>query len=395
MTNTSKIQTSILCIIILIFISPLLTIMLKGLFPKIFEITIVKKITDPQMAGVTFEERNSDFTPGAWLNRDFQNKFEKWFDYNNGARRIFIKINNQINYSLFNKTYIPSIVIGKENVLYEKNYIDEYYNTTSPRPKEEIEQLAKKIAKVQTLLKQRGIQFIVLITPSKAYTYPQYIPDYFASPPKLIHDYETGISLFDKLGINYVDGQRITLEKQNGVKYPLFCKGGTHWNYLGAYFTVEQVIKKIEVLSNRQIPNIVLQNVEIDNNPTGSDRDLASLLNTLFVPDKYVTPHPVMKPETHSSDNRGNGVVVGGSFNWIPIEILFNNQVFKSIDFYYYYSSLFTYPKNELREKSFNLNKIDWDTDMLKKDTIILEINESTFGSEHVRNFLDDALKHI
>ena len=334
-----------------------------------------------------------------WFSGKFQEQFSNYFSQNFLIRKLFIKITNQIYYSLFDKSYMydQSIIIGKKKWLYELAYIQDYCRLLIPLHLDEAESLAKKLEELQRQLNKRRVKFLVLITPSKASLYPQYIPDVFINKKTDANrDYENLIPLFKKYEINYVDGHEITLKASSKTKHPLFCRGGTHWNYLGAFFTVEKLIKKIETLKKIPLPHIAYNEIKVDMKPKENDRDLAYLLHLLFPPYDYITPHPSIRTVTKSQDFRGSIVFVGTSFIERVYDILCTNKIFKSIDYYFYYkNSLKTFPRDFTREHFFKVKNIDWERDIIEKDIIVLEINEIAFKSGYIYAFLNDAFTHI
>ena len=59
------------------------------------------------------------FTKKKWWSGDYQKLKELYLNDNFGFRNFFIRINNQISFSLFNKAKANSIIIGKNNYIYE------------------------------------------------------------------------------------------------------------------------------------------------------------------------------------------------------------------------------------------------------------------------------------
>jgi hypothetical protein len=307
---------------------------------------------------------------------------------------------NQLNYSLFDKSYMHKdygIIIGRHDQLYEGNYIKEYCNPRPIMPLSLMESWVREIAELQYLLARKGVAFLLLITPSKAAIYPEYIPSNLCrTGQSSIRGYYTFVPLLDKHHVNYVDGHVITQQATQIEKTPLFCQGGTHWNYLGAYYTARAMIEALNGLLNRKAGRLDLEAVHVDHSPTGTDKDLAELLNLFFPPIKYVVPHPIISKKG-GTGNLGRVVIVGGSFNWIPIDLLNEHKVFKQIDFFYYYTmALHSFPGQ--RGLPVDVEKIDWENNIFKSDVIILEINEANIAAALACQgcgFVPDALLHL
>lgn len=349
-----------------------------------------------ELVGTFPDVPRPDFTIQDWLNHRFQEGASSWFSRYFGARGLFVKLGNQVNYSLFGTSYMnnQTIIIGKQSQLYEVAYINNYCKLIHPMPQEHAEAHVKEIAEIQDRLGQHGMAFVLLISPSKAAIYPEFIPDIFCRSPKSTsRDYENFVPLLDKYKINYVDGHAITLAAKTREQAPVFSQGGTHWNYLGAYYTVERLLEMIEALTRQSIGRLSLQGLEIDHKPSGTDKDLAELLNLISPPYNYLVPHPTIVREGPAQD-LGKAVFVGGSFIWTVLDILNFTNIFQAMDAYYYYKLLLkSYPARTSR--SIDVSQIDWNKDVLTSQVLVLEINEINFSNEYLPAFLSDILGHL
>ena len=198
--------------ILLIFMLPLGSMVVFKLL--VGSSAIALGVSRLELVGTFPDAPRPDFTIQDWLNHRFQDSASKWFSRYFGARGLFVKLGNQANYSLFGTSYMnnQSIIIGKQSQLYEVGYINDYCKHVHPMPLEIAEAHVKEIAEIQDRLGRRGIAFVLLITPSKASIYPEFIPDIFCSSPKSTsRDYENFVPLLDQYKINYVDGHTIAL----------------------------------------------------------------------------------------------------------------------------------------------------------------------------------------
>jgi hypothetical protein len=290
--------------------------------------------------------------------------------------------------------YDQSIILGKNKTLYEVGYIEDYCKLRPLMLLTHVETRVMELQEIQEKLHKRGIEFILLVSPSKAAIYPEYIPDVFCDSPKApSRNYEIFIPLLEKHKINYVDGHSITLEAKNRESAPLFCQGGTHWNHLGAYHTARRLTEKLRTLTQKPIGTLHIETLKIDHTPIGSDKDLASLLNLAIPPFDYPVPHPLIITK-QASYQLGKAVFVGGSFNWILLDILNKVRIFEGIDFYYYYKlTLETFPIRT--SYPVELSKINWESDVFNSQILVLEINEAEFHNEYVSAFLSDISGHL
>ena len=87
-------------------------------------------------------------------------------------RNIFVRINNQIDYSLFNIPNSEGIVIGKEGYLFEKDYIRTCLGKDF-LGKSVIDKKLLRTKFIQEFLKTKNIDLIIVFEPGKASFFPQ------------------------------------------------------------------------------------------------------------------------------------------------------------------------------------------------------------------------------
>ena len=167
----------------------------SSVFPK-RKLRGVEKTTERPVFGL------SELSSGS-----YQAQLERYIGENFPFRGYLVRINNQINYSLFDEissSYHSKIVSGKKKFLYEKAYIDAY-NGRVKLSKEQIAHKADEIATFQKKLRAKGIAFLLLISPSKARLYPEYIHQRYLSPKESGSNYGRFISAFRKRDVEFFD----------------------------------------------------------------------------------------------------------------------------------------------------------------------------------------------
>ncbi|ADK85439.1 hypothetical protein Deba_2074 [Desulfarculus baarsii DSM 2075] len=339
--------------------------------------------------GVYSEKKPPAFRWAGLLDGSLQNQFGQYFNNSFSLRPILIKLNNQFYYSVFAKSYMydDAIVVGKKRWLYEEAYIRFQQNIANQTHIAHIERYAKQLRELQDLLRKRGVTFLLLISPSKATTYPEYIPEqfhWFSRPGQL--NQQMLMPLLDKYGVNYYDAQATALRWRDKAPATLFCQGGTHWNDLGAIYALQGMLAKLEKISGKKLTRLRLDGVDIDNKPIGFDRDLAELLNLYYQPYDFPTPHPKVTPLRDAATFTGDLALVGGSFNWIILNLLHKYGVFDTMDFYYYFRTAFrSYHagREPAPQSKIDVWTMDWDARIFNKDFVIVEMNSAVipFGN--------------
>lgn len=316
-------------------------------------------------------------------NHEVQQFLEKTISEHLPLRSLFIRINNQIYYSIFNKSYMYSgqMVIGKSNQLFEIAYINSYCGKDN-RTDEKLIAWADKLQSLSLFFEKKGKTFIYLITPSKAEYFPEKIPDRFACKEKKLTHIERLEKLLKERHIKFVNGSSLVKNSKNTYGVDLFPQGGTHWNNLGAVLVSNAIIAEINKNSTNKIDPIAFD-YKVTENPQGQDRDLLWLLNLLHPNDHYPIPELNYKsPSTRNSTI--NLALIGGSFLEKLIKIFQVNHTFSSIvDYPYFKFRKLKFERDKETETQYSNNSVTQLDSILAADVIILEENSEMTLSEH------------
>lgn len=335
--------------------------------------------------------------PEAFFAERFQRALEKWWDENIGFRGHLVRTDNQLNFDLFGEisaSYASPLVVGLRNSLFEKLYI-EHENGMGYVPEKRLQNLARRLIRVQELLKAKGIDFLLLISPSKASIYREDIPARYldADAKKIPSNYERLLPMLYSAGVNLVDGRALLEKWKSESAVPVFPKGGTHWTQYTACRISAEVVKKLSSLSGEALVEPPCAPLETKSIPDPFDRDLADLANLWDPTPIYeqltypVLPEMERRPPLDST--RPHMLFIGGSFLWSLFLYLDAYQVYSERDMFYYYNRRFHFPGDLVSDIA--RKDLDWANDILKHKYIVVEVNEitmHTLGS----GFLEDAL---
>jgi len=332
-----------------------------------------------KLAGVEYAAPFPDLAFAQWMNGSFQKGFESWYSKIYGLRDYFVRTENQINYALFGQV-ITKLVIGKQNQLYERAYIVDYIKRDNQLSEKEIQKYAVNLKKLQNYLELRGIKFLFIISPSKAAIYPEYIPDYYTKIENNqdTTNYEKLVPLLKQNCVNYMDGYEFTAYLKRNDRYPLFPKGGTHWNYYTALLFTQKLIQKITEMIGKPLNFMVCEKVEVLDIAFRTDADLANLTN-LWFPAPFIEKSifPVVKQVMVPGAVRPKVLFVGGSFvDTILYWVNKFNVFYRGSEFNRYFS-------RKIASK---------DDEIFNNDVIILETNMQAI-SRMGFGFIDAVLK--
>jgi len=333
----------------------------------------------------------------AWWDGDWQSAADQWWKERFGMRFFFVRLNNQVNYSIFGRVYKGGkfLVFGKEDWLYEKPYVYSYCRMREASSEESVRSGFADIRELQAHLDEYDVPFVVLLSPSKAASYPEKIPDTYCEPHESQgYDYELYVDLLDEYGIRYVDGHKvIESAKPLWPQITLFSRGGTHWNDLGAYYAAEALLSAIRPLSSKPIPPLVLEDVVVDQNPEGFDRDLVDFFNLFFPDTNYPVPHSTVSM-TPSKTEGLRFALVGTSFLQQISSTYVKSGGFQVVDHYWYYHHKIIDAMNG-ESTPVDRSGVDWAERLLQADAIVLDLLIVDLEGEHARRFAEDGLAHF
>lgn len=139
------------------------------------------------------------------------------------------------------------VVKGKENWLFYKSPIDGNpigdFEGTNKYSSEEMNSICQKALWTQKKLEERGIKSAIMAAPNKENIYSEFMPDIYTHAETSSTDIL--IDFMAANGVNIISPKKELLD--NRSKYQLYYSYDTHWNQLGAYIGVREVLKAWDI----------------------------------------------------------------------------------------------------------------------------------------------------
>jgi len=273
-------------------------------------------------------------------------------------------------FNLFRKTKAKDVIVGKNNYLYEKNYI-KAYNGSDFIGSDSILDRMQKLGFIQDTLSKLGTDIILVFAPGKGSYYPEFIPDRFlksTGPTNL----ESHLKYAKELGLNFIDFNSYFRSNKNTSAYPLYPKYGIHWSFYGACLVTDSIIKYIEANRNINMPDIMWDQIEIDTAKNG-DNDIAEGMNLLFEFEPEMLAYPSVHFDPGEGKVKPSVLVISDSFFWI----IYNTdvkKVFSSLHFWFYNREI--YPDHFISPKfTSDVNVV---YEIINHDVIIIMAGDAT-----------------
>ncbi|MCK9219241.1 MAG: hypothetical protein PHF97_06850 [Bacteroidales bacterium] len=305
-----------------------------------------------------------------WNSEEVRSKYTKTVGDNIGFRSYFIKLKNQVDFSLFTMSYAPDVVIGKNDNLFLEPYINNYIGRTFKGP-EKIDYEISHLEKIQSILKQKNIDFLLIFAPGKATVYSEDIPNHYKK--RSISNYDYYIKRIDRSHLNFIDMNAWFKKIRNNTPYPLYPRSGVHWTSYGVGLAADSMFRYIEKLCNIDLPEFGWKSVVVSDSLRYSDNDACELMNLFYPPHYDPMPYPKFYYST-TGKTRPNVMTIGDSYWWGFAATGITENVFSKDNFWFYNKVIFENGKKVNRVRDVSLKgEID------KQNLVIMMVTEATY----------------
>ncbi len=306
------------------------------------------------------------FSINDWFDNTFQNQFDSYFNQNFGFRAPFVRLHNQLDYSLFGKVHANSVIVGKNQYLYERNYIKSYLGDDFIG-ESVILQKVKTIDSIRKVLKKNHTELLVILAPGKGFFYPEFIPDSMIKT-RTQTNYQTYSNAFSRSEIPYIDFNNLFLKMKDTSSIVIYPKTGIHWSQGIIPFVMDSIINKAEVLTSKNLRNVKWEYQNPVSKADKQDSDIEKGLNLIFPLDIPQMSYPKFHFERGNDFEKAKIISIADSFWWQIFNTGISKHVFEDGEFWYYYKQI--YPdqlRNESKVADINTRK-----ELISSDIVIL-----------------------
>jgi hypothetical protein len=304
-----------------------------------------------------------------------------------------VQLRSQLFYSLFHAAGTDHILIGRQQYLMERSYLDEYCSRNLATMRPLAEEWAEQIRAMQDFFTQRGKVFVYVITPSKVAQMPQIIPQGYKCPASP-EDRSQKLAVYDEIltqhGVHVVDLASFLSQAREEYGFDMFPRGGTHWNRLAAALATQRFIAAVN--AQRGAPMLIPFSFtwQVSYDPEGVDRDLLDLLNLPYADARYPVAalQYVSKPPATGCP-QVRMAAVGGSFVLGILGTLSELACPVETNHWFYWSDRHLHHVGR-RARELPVNAGMRRNSLLDADIVVFEENDSVApGSRQGRPFLD------
>lgn len=342
-------------------------------------------VKEKKLDGAVAYKSDVSFTWQGWWDGTWQIGKEEYLAEQFGLRSLFVRLHNEIDYRLFGKGHARNVVIGKEQYLYERDYILTYYGKDF-QGQEALCLFIEKLKRVQNILNARGKTLIVVLAAGKGSFYPEFFPDEYSNWKRGPTNYETFIRLAADSGLNFIDFSGYFRGQKESSPYLIYPRYGIHWSHYAMTLAADSMTNYIEQKRSIRMNHLSWNSVRLQR-ASDTDYDIGSGLNLLSYLEGPKMAYPQVKVDQIPGRTKPALLVIADSFYWGIFNMGFSN-LFSTSHFWYYNNEV--YPEH-YTQPTF-VKDLDINMEVEKHDIIILmatEHNISGAGWGFADSFLE------
>jgi hypothetical protein len=318
----------------------------------------------------------------------YMNRMNDYVEQNIGFRPTLIRINNQLDYSLYKISHGQGVVIGKNGQLLEEDYITEFLGRNFIGEKT----IAKSVMHLKFLQdylkKEKNIDLIVVLSPSKVRFYEEDIPDRFKPENRSITNYKCFIDNFNAAGLKYINFSSWFVGMKKKAEYPVFPQTGIHWSDYGSLLAFDSIIRYVEAERKIRMPKMTFSRIDMSDTARSVDADLWSVMNLLcYIPHPSLA-YPVIEVKDQPGKTRPGLLTIGDSFYWNWFYNAVPGKEFSDPVFWLYNRQVYS---KQINGTMFT-DKLNIKEEVEKRDVVILMVTER-FLYTTFWNFAEDLYK--
>ena len=272
-----------------------------------------------------------------WFERNYQKSAAEVVNDVLPLRPFLVRIYNQADYLLLGSINASGIVEGRNKVLFETGYIDAVQGKDYKGEQMIIHQL-EGLRYIQKTLKKENVDFIFIISPSKARFYPDLYPHHYHKRPAGISNYDKMVEL---LGTRFRDIHFNNMDKyfcglRNKSDLPVYPRGGIHWTtYAARVFAFDSMLHYMASLRPVPMLGLKLSSVYWTSRLDPTDEDMVQAMNLLLPLYHDSLPYPRFSV-TNITGYRPNILMISDSYYWNIYSLPLTRLLFRRNDFWYY-----------------------------------------------------------
>jgi len=297
----------------------------------------------PKVAGLKgyfVKERKPVYSTINFKNGAFQDSLTRYVENNIGYRSDLVRINNTLDFRLFNVIHAHDVIFGKKDYLFEIGYIDSALGHDF-LGEEEICEKVKKAKYIQDCFRKMDKSLVIIVAPGKGAYHKELIPDEYFNNHDTITNYEVFIDKADQIGLSLLDFHGWFLSMKDTTSYPLYPPYGIHWSQYGMIRCFDSLVDYLSKNGNYHLRDFDWYDVSLEKKYDKSDYDLGRALNIFGQIKGESLGYPKVKYGSKEGCDQPSLIAISDSYFWSWYSKGYISEYFTKGNFLYYYNELY------------------------------------------------------
>lgn len=336
--------------------------LLQGIFGVVKEKPLDGAFVDTPKPNVNFK---------ALVNETVQDSLTTYCTEQTGFRKSFIRLNNQLMFSVFGESPSKYAVKGKDDIYFEESYVISYTGETYVG-EDMIEKTTRQVKLIQDMLKAKGVDLLPVFALGKASYYPECIPEKYLAKQRETNNYREFLKAFERHGLNYIDFNEYLCQQKGNEAHAFYCNLSAHWTVYAASLAMDSLVNYMEAQTGKEQVHLICTGYEENAPLMNQDDDVYKMMNLIFP----VRHNPIDRPVFEYTEGEKPKVLSIADSYWWTVwawDVSLPQHLFSDGGFWFYNRTV--YPE---REGVVDVTSLDYKKEIESQDFVLLLCTEAT-----------------
>lgn len=326
-----------------------------------------------KLGGKFVEVKVDTLTFDSWIHEKYQSSFDAWYKHKFAPRPPFVRLHNQLVYSL-NRKSPTAVMVGQNDQYYAYDYFS-FFRGFNVQSREHWKGVGQSLAEFRDTLATHGIPVLVVIAPNKARVFNDNLPLDKVNIGADTTEWVRFIEVLRREKLDYIDVNEWFLAMRDTASYPLFPNTGTHWTGYGALLFSDSMLHRMEYMLDTPVVDMNLAKGQWYSDSIIGDDELGELMNVIYPPKTQDLYYPSV---SYNREGRlaPNVLMIADSYFWTINKMKVNHNAFSPLHSFWYYT-------NTNYDSIHGIVDVDelnvWD-ELLDRDFVVVMFTESNLN---------------
>jgi len=204
-------------------------------------------------------------------------QYEPFFNDNFGLRDLLVHWDGALRLKLLRVSPVSKLIFGQDGwIFYDSEKvpndgvtINDYKGLAAYTP-QQLQRIRDNLTARGQWCRAHGVQCFVVVVPNKETVYPEYLPASVRKIGPLTRLDQVLATVGVQSGLTLIDLRSALRQAKTDCPYPLYFRGGTHWNQYGAFYGYREIMRVL-ALSNPALCAYPLEDFDIVAEPKSAE----------------------------------------------------------------------------------------------------------------------------